>query len=77
MGVHTGLQVDMPVHSRMVWEYCDWAKEMVWSFQSLLISIPRMNFAFLKSRILKAAESCALTEFMNFQVEAAKSRSLT
>ena len=66
MGVHTGLQVDMPVRSRMVWEYCDWDKEMVWSLQSLLISIPRMNFASSRSCILKAAESCALTESMNF-----------
>ncbi|KIK77723.1 hypothetical protein PAXRUDRAFT_17305 [Paxillus rubicundulus Ve08.2h10] len=56
----------------MVWEYWGCDKEMVQSFQSQLILILRMYLASPRLHILKAAESLALMEFMNWLEEAAR-----
>ena len=77
MGVHAGLQVDMPMRSRMVHAYWDCDREMVRSFRSRFTSIRRMNFATPRSRILNAVESLSFMEFMNIRVVAARRRSST
>ena len=77
MGVHAGLQVNMPMQSRMVHAYWDCDRKMVQSFQSRFTSIPRMNFTSPRSYILNAVEILSFMEFMNLRVVAARRRPLT